>query len=339
MTKRYRNHKISAVAARLVLVGCLHFFMSTSAISIHAAHWEPLAALPEPNGGSVSGAVGGQIVLAGGTMWKDDVKHWLRRIHAYDPKANAWRETGLLQAPVAYAAAGEYEGALWFAGGSSGSNTHLAVWKIGLNRASTRMFTLRSASVLAGSAVVGSTLYALGGTDDMNHLERATNTFLAIDLRNGRTTKLPDYPEPSFITGATAACGSRFFAFGGARWDTTSNTVANLSSAYAFNTVLGCWEKLTALPYEVRGLTALTLDDQHILLAGGYKNDAEEFTSEAFIYDVGTGRYTPTHPLPYKAMVSLVKSEGWVYCLGGEDRKRHRSDAMFRIRVADLLRR
>jgi len=31
-----------------------------------------------------------------------------------------------------------------------------------------------------------------------------------------------------------------------------------------------------------------------------------------------------------------VKLDGWVYCLGGEDRKRHRSDAVHRI-AADGL--
>jgi hypothetical protein len=35
-------------------------------------------------------------------------------------------------------------------------------------------------------------------------------------------------------------------------------------------------------------------------------------------------------------MVTLVKLGNWVYCLGGEDRKRHRSAAVHRI-AADQL--
>ena len=99
------------------------------------------------------------------------------------------------------------------------------------------------------------------------------------------------------------------------------------------------WEKLAPLPYAVRGLTACALDGRRILLAGGYKNDAEEFTDEAFVYDINTGKYTPTQPLPYKAMVSLVKVGDWIYCLGGEDRKKHRTDAVFRIKWKELLNR
>lgn len=109
-------------------------------------------------------------------------------------------------------------------------------------------------------------------------------------------TRLPDYPEPVFMAGATAACGDRFFAFGGSRWDAAKNAVAKLSTAHAFSTIAGCWEKLAPLPAAVRGITALVLDDAHILLAGGYQNDTDEFTDDAFIYDITSGKYTATQP-------------------------------------------
>jgi N-acetylneuraminic acid mutarotase len=302
-----------------------------------AADWERLAPLPEPNGGFVSGVVDGRIIIAGGTNWKDDTKRWLTRIHAYDPVSHTWSGSGRLAAPLAYAVAGEHAGALWFAGGSGGKGTHTAVSNIDRSLAVKSAFTLTGASALAGGAVLGSSLYVLGGTDDMDHLEQATNAFLAIDLRSGRTTKLPDYPEPAFFIGASAASGDRFFAFGGARWDAGTKTVANLSAAHAFNTASGRWEKLAPLPFAVRGIAAVALDDTHILLAGGYKNDTDEFTDEAFIYDIASGKYTATQPLPYRAMVSLVKLVDWIYCLGGEDRKKHRTDAAFRVRWKELL--
>lgn len=307
------------------------------AMNSSAAEWERLAPLPEPNGGFVAGAVGDRVVVLGGTNWRDDAKRWLTRVHAYDPAAKVWRESTALTAPLAYAAHGEHAGALWFASGSSGKSTRLSVGKMDGTRVAENAFPLRSGFVLAGGAVIGSSLHILGGTDDMEHLERATNAFRAIDLRTGEVTKLADYPEPAFMIGATAACGERFFAFGGARWDAAADAVANLSSAHAFHPTTGRWEKLAPLPFAVRGITALALDDTHILLAGGYKNDTEEFTDEAFIYDIASGKYTATQPLPYKATVNLVKLGDWIYCLGGEDRKKHRSDAAFRIRWKELL--
>ncbi|MEQ1850269.1 MAG: kelch repeat-containing protein [Chthoniobacteraceae bacterium] len=313
--------------------------LCTLAVSMNlsAADWERLAPLPEPNGGFVSGVVDGRIIIAGGTNWKDDTKHWLARIHAYDPASNTWSGSGTLAAPLAYAVAGEHAAALWFAGGSGGKGTHTAVSNIDRSLGVKSAFTLTGGSALAGGALLGSSLYVLGGTDDMDHLERATNAFLAIDLRSGRSTKLPDYPEPAFFIGASAACGDRFFAFGGARWDAATKTVANLYAAHAFNTVSGRWEKLAPLPVAIRGITAVALDDTHILLAGGYKNDTEEFTDETLIYDVASDKYTATQALPYRAMVVLVKSGDWLYCLGGEDRKKHRTDAAFRIRWKELL--
>ena len=313
------------------------FFTLALTMNSISAEWERLAPLPESNGGFVSGVVNGEIVIVGGTNWKDDTKQWLARIHAYDPQANVWREIGTLAAPLAYAAAGEHEGALWFASGSSGKSTHTAVWKMDRSLAAKKSFTLGGGFVLAGGAVIGPSLYVLGGTDEMDHLERATNAFLAIALATGRTTRLPDYPEPAFMVGATVACGGRFFAFGGARWDAVANIVANLSSAHTFNITTGRWEKLAPLPSAVRGITALALDDSHILLAGGYKNDAEEFTDEAFLYDITSGKYSASKPLPCKAMVSLVKLGEFVYCLGGEDRKKHRTDAAFRIPWKEFL--
>jgi N-acetylneuraminic acid mutarotase len=200
-----------------------------------------------------------------------------------------------------------------------------------------RVHTLDAGTALTGSALIGTTLYMLGGTDDMNKLSHATRALLAVDLSTGRTTRLADYPEPAFMIGAFTACGDSLFAVGGARWDAAAGAVANLSAAHAFSLSTQRWEKLPPLPHVIRGITAVALDDRHILLAGGYKNDEVGFTDDAMVFDVKTHRYTPTKPLPYKAMVSLVQNGEWLYCLGGEDKKAHRTDAAFRIRRKELL--
>ena len=83
-----------------------------------------------------------------------------------------------------------------------------------------------------------------------------------------------------------------------------------------------------------RGLCAIALDEHRIYLAGGYTSD---FTADAVIYDAKSDSYTTAMPLPYAAMVSLVKLDGHVYCLGGEDKKQSRTDKFFRIPVAELL--
>ena len=323
-----RGNAVMLIGAMLLLI---------SAITSLAAGWERIAPLPEPNGGFIAAAAGGRIVILGGTNWRDGTKCWLSRIHTFDPAANEWTEARPLAAPLAYAVVGSQMDGLWIAGGASGSGTHRSVWKLVDGATPVRVFDFPGGTALAGGGILGGKLYILGGTDDTDRLERATNALHELDIRDGRVTKLADHPEPAFFTGATAVCGGRLHAFGGAHWDTASAGVVNHASAHAFDPVTGRWEKLAPLPFAVRGMAACALDDTRLYLAGGYKNDTEEFTSEAFIFDMAAGAYRPAPPLPQRAMVALVKLGDWLYCLGGEDRKKHRSEAAFRIRWSELL--
>src|SRR5688500_9107294 len=85
------------------------------------ADWEPVAPLPQPNGGFMAGCVGGKIIIAGGTNWKDDTKQWLDELHAFDPATNTWSAGGKLPHPLAYAACASDGSKLYFAGGADGT--------------------------------------------------------------------------------------------------------------------------------------------------------------------------------------------------------------------------
>lgn len=313
--------------------------LTTSAGAAPASTWQRLAALPVGNGGFVSAALEGKIVIAGGTNWKDDTKSWLDQIWAYDPARDLWQETGRLPAALAYAVAGTARGALCFAGGSSGTATHSVLWKMEAGGAVRRIAALDIGFVYSSGAVIGPNLYTVGGSDDQAKLERVTNTFHAINLTTGAITRLANYPEAGLATGTAATIGDRLYVFGGARWDQAKSTVVNHSAAHVYSTTTKTWTALPPLPHPGRGITAVTLDARHILVAGGYRNDDVEFVRDAYVYDVQTGIYTATTPLPYAAMVALVQSGDWLYCLGGEDRKKHRTDAAYRIRWRELLRR
>jgi len=309
----------------------------TAATAVNtAAEWKRLAPLPEPNGGFVCGAVDGKIIVAGGTNWKDDTKRWLDRIWTFDPKGGAWSDAGRLDAPLAYAAVAGNGRTLWLASGSSGIHTHRTLAKFGAALRPQVSARLDRGFVYSGAALIGSTLYVVGGSDDQAHFEGAANHFHAIDVRNGRMWRLPNLPERGFAVGATAACGGRVFVFGGAH-ATDATNVVNHASAYAWTPEAAGWTSLKPLPSPRRGITAVTLDDRRIFLAGGYKNDDEGFTAEAFIYDTKRDEYLPAPPLPYAAMVGLVKVGDDVFCLGGEDKKKQRTDAVFKISVKQLI--
>jgi N-acetylneuraminic acid mutarotase len=311
--------------------------LTATALSAAPA-WERLAALPIGNGGFITASIAGDVVIAGGTTWQGDVKAWLNQIWVYEPARNTWRAAGRLEVPLAYAVTGHGPDISWFAGGSSGQETHRALWKIEKGLVPQRIATLEPGIVYAAGGRIGPKLYVVGGSDDQGALERVGSRFFAFDLKTGAATRLADYPEAGLMTGTAAAVGDNLYVFGGARWDAEKKAAVNYASAHTYSIVTSQWTALPPLPHPGRGYTAVALDDRHIFIAGGYRNDVVEFVADAYLFDVKSGKYTPSTPLPYAAMVGLVQNGDWLYCLGGEDRKKHRTDAAFRIRWRELLR-
>lgn len=302
-----------------------------------AATWERVAPLPEGNGGFICGTHGRQLMIAGGTTWREGTKHWLHRIWLFDPERNTWRDAGQLTEPLGYAASGQTSAGLHFAGGSTGKKTRATLSRLDATLTEKQVASLDARFVYAASAVLGDTLYVIGGAPVQDRLEAMTSACFAIDCRDGRVTRLVDLPVPGFATGTAAACGGRVFVFGGARWDGVAGAVENMAGTFAWSPQDQRWSALADYPFAARGITAVTLDARYIYIAGGYKNDAAGFTDEAFLFDAKSGTFQPAGPLPLRAMVGLVVSGEHLYCLGGEDRKQHRSEAAWRIRVADLL--
>ena len=191
--------------------------------------------------------------------------------------------------------------------------------------------------VVSVGGIIGDQFIIVGGTNDAANLAGLTNHAFVFDLaKRTDVAPLPDYPGKPFGTAASAVIGSELFIFGGANWNEAGKTVVNSADAFAFNATTQQWRALKPYPFAARGVTAVALDDHRIYLAGGF-TDPERFLSEAFIYDVLTNAYTKATPLPYAATLSLVLQDGFVYCLGGEDQKKHRTDAFWRIPVKELL--
>lgn len=323
---------------RLLLRACtLTVFAIAATSHLSAAEWERLAPLPEPNGGFICGSVAGRLIIAGGTNWRDGTKHWLDAVWTYDPQQNQWRTAGRLSTPLAYAAIGQDARDLWFWSGSTGKETQRALSRFDEKFSAKTVATLDRGLVYTGNAVSNGSLYVVGGSDDQSKFENVTNTFLAIDLQSGKSRRLADYPEVAVGTATAAACGGRIFVFGGARWEASTKSVVNFATAHAYSIAENGWKALPPLPAPIRGLTAITLNERYIYLAGGYTTDEAGFTADAHLLDVERGEYLPAKKLPYGAMVGLVILGDDLYCLGGEDVQKHRTDAVYRIAWKELL--
>lgn len=306
--------------------------------------WETLPSLPQPDGGAICSRLGEEIVVAGGTNWPSDVKNWIDHIWAYHPKTKTWREAGRLPFRVAYAVQGIANGDLYFAGGSDGTKTHTSLQKIALPQSVLSALQTKTVApiepnlVYASAEIIGNELFCIGGAADAAKLETISNACVAIDLLSGKSRKIASLPIPGFAIGTAVACAGKLYVFGGAHWSAADQTVSNLSETCIYSPKTDRWEKTTPHPFHVRGAAAVTLDAKHIYVAGGYKSEPEGFTAEAFIFNVESLTFQQAPPLPIQAGTSLVLCDGFVYCIGGEDRKKHRSDLFWRIPAPDLLR-
>ncbi len=329
--------------------------------AIHAADWQPLPPLPEPNGGFMCGACEGRIVVIGGTNWVGGKKHWLKAVRSFDPASQKWSNSKELESPLAYAPLFYGGDSFAFLGGFDGEAPS---GKFTLVNSSDPVelnldFDQPKSLVLAAGGAVGDLLVVSGGTNDPANLAGLTKStysfqwgtesrsFALLRVRAAelsqspsrssggfRVSRLADYPGKPFAVAASAVAGSELFVFGGMNYDAATATPVNATEAYAFSPAKNTWRKLRPLAVANRGMTAVTLDDQHLYLAGGYTSD---FTADAFIYDVKSDTYARAKPLPYAAMVSLVKLGDYLYCLGGEDKKQSRTDKCHRIPL-DALR-
>lgn len=329
---------------RSVLVGAV--LITTT---VHAADWEKLPPLPAPNGGGVCGVQGSRIVVAGGTNWEGGVKNWLRDVHEFDPVTKKWVTLMPLEKPAGYAVTfqsfnDKNQGLVSFVGGSDGKAPLKSFVGIdGKKNAFLAVSQLPDALVSCAGGQLGDSDIIVGGTNDAANLAGCVRAVHSLQFQGGNwvVAQLANYPGKPFCTAASTVCGAELFVFGGANWDEKTKDapnagVLNASEAYAFSGITMKWRALRPMPFAARGMAAIALDNERVYLAGGYKSDPEGFTAEALIYDATADAYSPAKPLPYAASVTLVAHDGYIYCIGGEDMKKHRSDAFFRIKAEDL---
>jgi N-acetylneuraminic acid mutarotase len=325
------------MSARLILM-TKRLFLSWLLISSAHAQWEALPSLPEPNGGAFCGPAEGKIVVVGGTNWEGGKKNWLRSVHAFDPASKKWSTLPALRdGPVAYGVTLPQAASFQFLGGSDGVRSLKAVGTVNAAGAKLQEVPeLPSSIVLGSGGVVDGSLIIVGGTDDAANVSSVSRLTYSITLTDGtwKVRPLSAFPGKAFMSAGSAATNGELLVFGGLNWNENTKTIENTTSAHAFSPAKNAWRVLKSLEVANRGLSAVALDDQRIYLAGGFRDD---FTADAVIYDVKTDSYREAKPLPYAAMVALVKCEGFVYCIGGEDKMKSRTDKFFRIPVAELL--
>lgn len=308
-------------------------FMTT--LIARAVEWEALPSLPSGAGNFIAGAIGEDLILAGGISWKSDVKEWRDTILRFDATEKKWCEIGNLPQPLAYASFGQTKKGLFFVGGSDGKTTSRKVQFLNQQMESQAIAELPQPLCYSAFAIADHTLFVVSGGSDVNDLKTLTNLFYSVDLKTGKATSLPAFPGGNLIVPTASIIGDQLYVFTGATFDSTNNRALNSDAAYAYSIAEKKWRRIKSYPFPVRGLASCALNDRYILLGGGY---AENFTDAAFIYDTKTDSYLQTELMPFVAAANFIKVGGFIYWMGGEDKMRHRSDLAFRIRWKDLVR-
>ncbi len=326
---------ILSLKQTLALVTLATIFAAAPAM----ADWEKLPPLPEANGGMACGVADDSIIVVGGTNWADGEKLWLDSVRRFDVKKGQWQTLDSLPHAFAYgafASPADRSDFLLLGGTDGGAPRKTLVSHSGKSATSTTADNLPDQIVLSTGGVVGDEFLIVGGTDDAANIAGMTTQTFSFDLEKKTVSPLPDYPGKPFAIAASAAVGKELFVFGGANWNAADETVPNTTDCFAFSVETKKWRKLKSFPLDVRGHTAVALDDHRIYLAGGYGGAPAGFLAKSFIYDISSDTYTEARPLPYAATAGLVILDGYLYCIGGEDQMKSRTDSFWRIAVEKL---
>lgn len=323
------------------MIGCREFLCLTLLISQPAiAGWESLPPLPEPNGGFACGFLAGRLIVAGGTRWQDDEKHWLDTIRCYEPKTAQWSTLGQLPHAWAYGACGVIHDHLILAGGTDGKSGLLDILALDADGQCQRIGDLPKGLIFTSGTVLSEQLIMASGATDPVDLTTFTGDGFLISITpaplHATATPCATLEGRGFGIGTAAPAGNRMFIFGGTEHDPITG-VKNIDTLRVLDHHGHALPTSNHLPTAIRGATAIALAEGVIYLVGGYPSDEAGFTDQTWLFDAATQAFTQAKPLPIKSIVHLARDGDWLYALGGEDQKKHRSAAMWRIRVAELL--
>lgn len=242
-------------------------------LAVKAQVWYELPPMPTPRYAAATAVLNGHIYIIGGIGKNDSL---LTTVEAYDPVRNIWiRELPQLDEPRAYAAAVTWANRLYLIGGLEGDlGTEAAptddVLVFDPENGWKEVASLKQARYGLTAIVFKEQIYAIGG---MTHIDQMTgrlgtsqvplNTIEIYDVQEDewQLAKTSLYFPVSFM--AAALLGEDVYIIGGL----SSNGPVKLIQRYRPATnEMAIWK--TALPQEWWAGSALTYQDQVILLGG-----------------------------------------------------------------------
>jgi N-acetylneuraminic acid mutarotase len=312
-------------------VTCLLLLVATVlAVSADAQtlNWEPKAPLPFGRAGVVAGAVGDQVLVAGGRYWvAEGTAAWTSDLDVYDAAADRWGKGPSLPFAMSCGAGGVVGGKLYVVSGTDGASDFrntLVYSPAGKASRWTAGPALPFPRLYAGSAVVGTRLFVIGGSPDNTMKKFGHRDMTVLDtVRLGAGWRsVGEVLGGPRIFPATAVVGDRIYVFGGsvqkgAEWAPSDN-------ALYYDLAHGRWHRLPDMPRATLGATA-TVVDGRIYIAGGYavwswgSGRDDGLTADVLRFDPETETYEDAGalPLPLANSRAVTGPRGQPLLLGG----------------------
>lgn len=283
--------------------------------------------MPEGISGAGTAFLSDSLVVAGGTTWRNQVKHWLSSTLIYNLHSNTWTAGPSLPEPLAYGAFLRNERSLELLGGLNDHGLSRHCWRLDAGTAKwANCGETPSGTLLGSAAQLDGAAYLVGGCDDMDLRVCSTKVFRRDDA--GVWQSIADVPGSPLAMAASAVLDYQIYLFGGCL--RSADGVHNRDEALRFDPTTHRWTTLHSLPTAARGITAVPLGRHQILLAGGYTNATSGFSDATYVYHTDTDRYTHTASVPLPVMgLALVRHDNKLWALGGEDKAQHRSARFF----------
>ena len=285
-----------AVSAKtMVLVTFMPLLLSAIGFP-QALTWTERAPLPLPRAGYMAGVVDNKYIIAGGSYWAGNQKHWTDQVDIFDPRSNTWTKAAPLPEPRSDAAVVSFDNTLYlFGGGANGSIRRDALAFRNGKWTTLPRGELPEPRLYSVATVCRGKAYISGGLSKPNDYTTISNALWVWDLRSQQHgwKKLDPMPGPGLITHAIAEVNGKIYVLGGAK--TGGADVVNVKTAFEFNPETEKWTQLPDLPVERRCWWGVEIDG-NVLLVGGY---TETYERDVFAYSPASHALAAQGQLPH----------------------------------------
>lgn len=255
--------------------------------------WKQRAPLEVPRAGCAVGVVGDNVLVAGGTYWREGQKIWDVRADLYDPATDRWQPLAPLPQPRADVAALAAGDAFYIFGGGADGPAVAAVLchQGGAWRELPRM-ALPAPRRSSAAVLLDGTFYLLGGFAGTGGDYASATTTLWAATPGSAWRVLAPMPGPARFLAAVGALGGRLIVAGGCTPE--DGKVRNLDEVLSYDVRNDQWSTLGRLPSAFRGACGVVVGDR-LLVFGGY---ADKFLSQILSVDPVTGESKVVGELP-----------------------------------------